>query len=172
MPEYELCTLRPVNSTDYLPINAKDMHHFWPKQWWRRMIERAAWAVLVRLGARFDRPIEKIDYKRVRIDGDTLLRKMTLGQREIYRIWNREIKYVVVGHQTAEKLLDEIAGQSFYQFETSVKLAYGSHRNFRVIGLTVVVVPWLEAGVILLPELQEKPDRLSSEFSASYGLGG
>lgn len=158
----ELCTLKTKVSTLWMTLRAKDLVHILPTPWLSRTIQRAAWWVLVRLGAQFDRPIEKTDISTVRIDEESLLQKLRLSKRDLRHIWNQEAKYVVVGHKTAYSLMGEVASRTYVSFNTPFRMGFDGVT--KVMGLTVVVVPWLEEGVLVLPELKPQATPTQNGF--------
>lgn len=123
-----------------------------PGNWLLRKIQDAAWWLCVRLGADFYRPFTRDVYHRIRVDADSLLHKARLNSRDIRHLWDQDGKYLIVGAKTAHDLWGECADQSFMQFAVSSR--FGMDGETKVLGLQVVIVPWIEEGLFVLPELK------------------
>lgn len=119
-----------------------------PRSWLLRTIQSAAWWICVRLGTAFHRPFTRSEYRTVRVEGASLLEKVRLNQHDLRMLWDQDGKYLIVGRKAAYDLLHEC--DDFMHFQVDVKL--GLNRKTRVLGLEVVVVPWIE-GLFVLPDL-------------------
>jgi len=68
------------------------------------------------------------------------------------RLWDEKGKYLIVGSRTARDLWGELADRHCFQFASEQRIGFG--RESKVIGLQVVIVPWIEEGLFVLPELK------------------
>jgi hypothetical protein len=113
---------------------------------WRRLLVRFAAWLLRRARATIDKPCVK--YKVVTIHAETLLRALRLSQDELVRLWGWEASILIVGHYAAERLMAELL---YTPFQTKIRFEMTSHGIQRILGMRVVVCPWLD-GWLLLPD--------------------
>jgi len=145
--EIALCTQNTIRSILYSRVAAKELRL--SKRWWWH---RALWWLCVRLGLTFDRPVEHETITRIRIDEPTLGQLIGRNQRDLKLIWNRQARYVIIAGKTADDLFGEVASRDFYSFNWNMKMHSGQCIEYR--GLKIVIVPWIERGLFLLPELE------------------
>ena len=81
---------------------------------------------------------------------DDIVQRLNLCQHDILMLWHELAKYVVVGHDVAHELLDRL-NTPYMRFPLEARL--GHNGITKVLGLTLVIVPWLK-GVAILPDLE------------------
>jgi hypothetical protein len=143
---------KPMSVTEFVACPLlKDIQLVRSKTWLRRVATKFVWWMLKQLNAEFVKTAERIDI--LSIDETRLLDEIRLISYEIESIWNKEIKYIVCGREMAYKLWGEKAIRMPWETNIGVHLQHGQSEG--IIGLKLVVVPWLE-GIALLPDLERK----------------
>lgn len=130
-----------------------------------RLWQRVAWWLFLKSGIVLDRPVERLECKSVAVNGNTLIERAKFSQRDLRMIWAQEAKYIVVGHRTSRQLWGEC--DQFFQFAFNERMAFDG--KARVIDLQVVVVPWLEDGILLLPELRTETPHSHGRYGLPAG---
>lgn len=85
-----------------------------------------------------DIPVKKTEYRKVRIDGPSIMEQLHLSQSDIRYIYEREPKYIVVGSELAHRLLDERLEQ-MHAFPISFPIQWDGRP--KILGMELVVVP-------------------------------
>src|SRR5689334_10092712 len=68
---------------------------------------RLLWWCIRRFTHGFSRPVEEEHFRRVEIDAKSILEAVQLSEHEIYLIYHREAKFLLIGSDVAMKLWDE-----------------------------------------------------------------
>ena len=127
------------------------------KSWTRfRWLERFVKRWVLKL---FSQSVDLIpQYETVTIDCDSLrelvYQAMNSQRRMAERVWDGEIKHIVIGQKQAESIANDLQGVSRF---LDIPLQLEMHRgtwSHRYMGLTVHVVPWYD-GILFLPDMKQ-----------------
>lgn len=117
------------------------------------IVIRMLWRFLVWLGLKLERTEEWGFVRTIEIDTEKVLDAVRLSEREMYQVYSREARYLVIGRDLASRLFGEMNARQY--FTTPLSGCMGFDGQTTVFGLTLVVMPWIK-GFCLLPELKEQ----------------
>jgi hypothetical protein len=132
-----------VLSPNRYEFNAKGR---WP---W---LQRWAFWLLDKLSARACD--ESITYSTVHVDGNDIIQAVMRNRADIERLYNKRAKYLVIGAEDLARLLNEPSIRQMMRFRFPVQIG-GFDGRCGILGLEVVVVPWL-SGFFVMPDLEKE----------------
>lgn len=94
-----------------------------------------------------------VSYETVEIDTSNILNALMENQRDVEMLYNRRARYVVMGPRDLARLCDQPEIRELMRFNFTSLIGINSRRT--VLGLEVVVVPWVE-GFFVLPDLEQE----------------
>jgi hypothetical protein len=118
-----------------------------PGRWqWRRRLAAACWWILGKLGARLEE--ETAGWKTVSFSTDKILEKIRLSRNDLARVWHRKADTILISPDLLDDALMDITSSPFV---FDVQLPIGMGDDYKILGMRVVVCPWIK-GWALLPE--------------------
>lgn len=118
----------------------------------KRLWTRFLWWLLCLAGAdfyRMDRLRVGDDIKVINFSSGKMLEALHLTKHEMRMLYNEEAKFILIGHEMAHDLKMEC--EHMLSFSMPQPIIFDGVQ--KVVGLNVVVCPWL-SGVALVPELK------------------
>ena len=100
-------------------------------------------------------PMERVPtdtVTRVEVNHDKLLDMLKEQQIELCHLLDKRCDAIVLGQKQFYELTKEVMEQDF-QFRTTIPYAHG--QSLMVLGMDVIVVPWID-GLFLLPARDQK----------------
>lgn len=94
-----------------------------------------------------------IEYKTVEIDPPSIIDALMLNRVDVERLYNRRAKYVVMGPSDFHRFCTAPEIKDMLAFSFTVPIGMNGERT--ILGLEVVIVPWIE-GFFVLPDLNEE----------------
>ena len=112
--------------------------------WFNRLAQRFVRWAITRLDANYIESRAVVTFSVP--DGQTLMERVRLNQRDLMAVFERRAAFLLVGPQ----ILNELhADRDPFSYQAHVQV--GSRNVLRVVGIEVVYVPWME-GCLLVPE--------------------
>lgn len=114
-------------------------------------LQRWLFKLLAKLGAN---SLEKsVTYKTVEIDTTRILEALFENQRNVMELYNKRARYVVIGRKDFTRFCSDPEYRDPLYFNFSAPIGINNQRT--ILGLEVVVVPWID-GFFVLPDLNEE----------------
>jgi len=153
MTQYNLAMLQRIDYREPVKPPPQPINPIVPAGRWSAWMAKQALWVLRKMGVQHqppDKMIERAEY--LTFNDDDVFRELHLGRREIARIWHGDVKYILCGRDYWARITDRVYEQSILSMNINARLAMDGET--RVMGLRLVVLPWIQ-GMALLPELSE-----------------
>lgn len=114
-------------------------------------LQRWLFKLLGKLGA--NSLNESVTYTKVEIDTSRILDALLENQRDVMMLYNKSARYVVMGPKDFARFCGDPEYRDPLYFNFSAPIGMNGKRS--ILGLEVVIVPWIE-GFFVLPDLAEE----------------